>query len=138
MHHLKAMVIDDDPSVLFCFRRILQYRGYEVETYENPTHTPMYLCTACPCSLGGMCPDLIISDFTMPVVNGIELLESAIRKGCRCLHLAVISATPLKDEDLAWLAHHGGRHFRKPVGLDVLNEWLDCIEREVAAGHHAA
>ena len=77
------------------------------------------------------CPDLIVSDFNMPVVNGVELLESAIEKGCHCRHLALMSAKGLMEADMRRLAKYGTRYFTKPLDLDDFYPWLDRVEKEI-------
>jgi len=132
MKTFKAIVIDDDHSVLIYLRQILQRRGYEVHTYEDPVQYPLYKCKGCPCSMREAgCPDLIISDFNMPVVNGVELLESTIEKGCRCRHLALMSAMGHMEENLRRLAKYGTRYFIKPLDLDDFYPWLDLVEKEI-------
>jgi len=127
---LKAVVIDDEPVVLAVLRRVLQRRGYDVHSYEDPVDSPLHKSTGCPCSLNDEgCPDLIISDFNMLGVNGVELLESTMKKGCRCRHLALISGRGILETDLMRLAKYGTRHFTKPLNLDDFNAWLDRIER---------
>jgi len=128
----KAVVIDDDPAALLYVRHVLQRRGYEVLTFENPIHCPLYECDGCPCSLENRCPDLIISDFNMPGVNGVELLELSKKKGCRCRHFALISGNGLQEDNLLRIHKIGTRYFAKPLDLDEFHSWLDHIERDLA------
>lgn len=142
MKTLIAMVIDDDPTVLALLQIMLQRRGYKVHTYENPIESPLYTCQGCPCSIPEIgCPDLIISDFNMPEMNGVELLESAMEKGCHCRHLALISAKGLMEADLLRVVKYGTRYFTKPLDLDDFYSWLDRVEQQIygrfSAGHPA-
>lgn len=127
----RAIVIDDDPSLLFYIRQILQGRGYEVKTYESPAQSPLYKSPGCPCVLQGSCPDVIISDFNMPGLNGVELLERCKKKGCRCRHLALISGNRLEEHQLIRLAKYGTRFFSKPLELDEFSCWLDRVELDL-------
>lgn len=134
MHSLKAIIFDDDPMTLSIMRRILERRGYEVQAYDNPADSPFYNCKECPCSLhDSKCPDLIISDYNMPVVNGAELLESTINKGCRCRHLALMSAMGATEEDLIRVEKYGTYYFTKPIDLAKFYKWLDQVEKAIAA-----
>ena len=137
MYAPKAIIIDDDPGVLACLRRILQGRGFNVLTYENPVHSPLFKDKECPCSLrDDGCPDLIISDFCMPMMNGVALLEFTMQKGCRCRHLALISGYGVEKEDMNRLASYGARYFLKPISNDFYS-WLNEVSLD-AAVHHAA
>ena len=125
---LKAVIFDDEPSVLTCMRLLLQRRGYEVLAYGEPVNSPLHQCHECPCTLQGGCPDLIISDIDMPVVNGVELLESLLKKGCRCHHLALISGKGIPESDLTKVTEHGALYFTKPLDLTRFYAWLDRVE----------
>jgi hypothetical protein len=67
----------------------------------------------------------------MPRVNGVELLEMCKKKGCRCRHLALISANRLEEYHLTRLAKYGPRFFSKPLELDEFHCWLDRVELEL-------
>lgn len=132
MKPLNAMIFDDDPIVLTLLQKMLQRRGYEVHVYTNPVESPLYKSSGCPCSIPESgCPDVIISDFNMPGMNGVDLLESAMEKGCHCRHLALISAQGLVDADLHRVVKYGTRYFTKPLDLDDFYAWLDRVEHQI-------
>ena len=130
---MKAVVVDDDPDVLFLMTRILQRRGYDVVTYNDPAQSPLHQCKTCPCSMhDSRCPDLMIVDYKMPVVNGAELLESHAKKGCRCRYLALMSGAGIPHLDLKRLAKYGTRYFSKPLDFNYFYAWIDCVEQDIA------
>ena len=132
MHSLKAILVDDDHDVLTCMQHILQRRNYIVETYDDPVNSPLFQSKICPCSLNRPgCPDIIISDFNMPSMNGLDLLEYNIGKGCRCRHLALISGVEIPEPYLFRLAKYGIRYFGKPLDFDYFYDWLDRVEYEI-------
>ena len=63
---IKVLIVDDDPQVAAAMRRLLQRRGFEVLTAISAAH-------ALPL-LGSFAPDVVVSDFKMPGMNGVELL----------------------------------------------------------------
>lgn len=129
MNVFKAVVIDDDPTVLLMIRRILERRNYDVRTYGDPGQSPLYSCKTCPCSLHDSgCPDLIISDFNMPLMNGAELLEGNQKKGCRCRHIALVSGEVIPESDLNRMAKYGTRFFIKPIDFGDFYDWLSRVE----------
>ncbi len=129
MHSHKALVVDDDRATLKFMKQVLELRHYSVQTFDNPTLVPPFRCGSCPCSLRDTgCPDIIISDFNMPVMKGDELLTSRIDKGCRCRHLALITGTQLSEPELLKLADYGIRYFKKPLELSEFFTWLNQIE----------
>ena len=133
MKNRKAVIIDDDPLALSYLKRVLQRRGYEVEAYSDPVLAPLHQDADCPCSLHPNCPAIIISDVDMPSVNGIALLESIVKKGCRCPNLALISGKGMEHEDLIRMSKYGTRYFIKPLDLTEFNAWIDRIDKDVDA-----
>ncbi len=131
MKNRKAVVIDDDPLALAYLKRVLQRKGYEVEAYSDPILAPLHQDTGCPCSLHPNCPAIIISDVDMPSVNGVALLEFAMKKGCRCRNLALISGKGMEHADLIRMAKYGTRYFTKPLDLVEFNAWIDRIDKDV-------
>jgi DNA-binding response OmpR family regulator len=63
----KIMLVDDDESLRKVFRKALEKHGHEVTDVENGREAQLVP------SLSGF--DLAITDFQMPHVNGIELLQ---------------------------------------------------------------
>jgi CheY-like chemotaxis protein len=64
----RILLVDDEPAVMKAVQRTLQRRGYEVETASNGAEALERLRTR-----QGI--DLVITDQTMPVMTGTELIE---------------------------------------------------------------
>ena len=63
----RIMVIDDDPNTCNLLNRILVKSGHDVMTETIPSNAVK--------SFRGDSFDLVITDFYMPEMNGLELLE---------------------------------------------------------------
>lgn len=124
---MKVLIIDDDSMVLSFLVRLTQKRGYEVLSYSNPLNCPLNTPGPCPCTLDTQCPDIIITDFNMPYVNGIEFLTNLKRKGCKCANIALMSGT-WAEADLKRISPPGITHFAKPFHLKQIEEWFDSIQ----------
>src|SRR5262245_6336056 len=74
-------------------------------------------------------PNLIIADFKMPRLNGLELL-TALRRSSRTVNVPVVLLTAERDPNLSGQARSAGARevFRKPLGTDAL---ADLISRYV-------
>ena len=77
---LRVLVVDDDPDLLECTAEILQTLGYEVVTAESGVHGMKTL-------EGSARIDFVVTDFSMPVMTGIEFIRRARKSnpGLPCL-----------------------------------------------------
>lgn len=68
METRKVLCIDDEPTQLFIFSRILEQDGFEVESVDSAQEA-LARCSA-------FHYDAILTDYQMPTLNGLELLIS--------------------------------------------------------------
>jgi len=125
---MKAMILDDHPHILLVLVRTLHQRGYEIMTYSNPTLCPIYTGEGCSCLTSKTCPHIIISDFDMPHVNGMEFLEAIRKKGCKGSHLALISGSSISETMMKRMSKLGIKFIAKPNIMEPIKVWLDEIE----------
>ena len=94
------LVVDDDPAVLESFKAVLEKEpGYVVDTISTSSEALELLDTRYF--------DVIISDYSMPDLDGITLLREARARGCRSLFVIVTGKR---------LAH---------IAMDALNNGAD-------------
>ena len=124
----KALICDDDPLILALLGRLFARRGYEVAAYSDAVDCPLYQAPACPCAVVQCCPDVILTDLSMPVVNGLDFVETQVKKGCKCPHIALMSGR-WAESDLQRAVALGVKFFPKPFYSEQINAWLDEIER---------
>ena len=66
----KIVVVDDEKIVTSAFKTLLKVEGYsDAAFFNNPKEAVDYLKSEKP--------DLVISDFMMPEMNGLEFLTAA-------------------------------------------------------------
>jgi CheY-like chemotaxis protein len=70
------LVVDDDPSVLATYRRLLTRAGYQTLTESDPL-------AVLNGSFEFSCPDLLLLDYKMPGTDGLSLLAQLRSRGCR-------------------------------------------------------
>jgi len=130
---IRALIIDDEPGVLSVLKTILKKRGFEVTACSSPVDSPLGDCPVCPCLLHPNCPQVIMSDYDMPVMNGLEFWERQLEKGCRCRNVALISGKGLNEKEFRRLTKLGMKLFLKPFDRQAIHDWLDDVELSIAS-----
>jgi DNA-binding NtrC family response regulator len=131
MRKLRIMIFDDEKFILTLFKDFLTLQDYEVLTFSEPIVCPMFNHHTDSCSALSPCADVVITDFRMPGMNGLQLLEKQVRMGCALpiQNKALMSghcAEALQGE----IAGKGYVFFQKPVRLEHIKQWLrECEER---------
>ena len=69
--HGRILFVDDDPISLAQVEMLVCIEGYEVKTAGHPVEA-LHLLTRSPSSY-----DAVLTDYTMPEINGLELMERA-------------------------------------------------------------
>jgi CheY-like chemotaxis protein len=113
----RVLVVDDDPSVLATYRRLLRRQGYETLAQDDPQRV----------LTNGFDPgsiDLLLLDYKMPGMDGLSLLAELRRRECRarCILLSAF----LNDDVRSQASNLGvDRVLEKPVGVRELRRALD-------------
>ena len=92
---IRILVVDDDPSIRFLLRAILEGEGYSVLEAGNGQ-------AALNAIAGEALPDIVMTDLMMPVMSGAELIVR-LRSDARTagLPIVVVSSNPEAVENLA-------------------------------------
>ena len=129
----RAIIFDDEVVVLDVLKAFLTSRNYEVVSFPEPRICPLYEWYAEACSEVVACADILITDFQMPQMNGVELLTRQSQRGCRVAsrNKAVMSGR-LDLERQKEIETLGAACFFKPLNLSKLSTWLDECEKTYA------
>ena len=111
---LRVAYVDDDEMMLLVVERLLQRRGFEIECHAGPESLLARLRER----PGGL--DIVVSDFNMPAMNGVELARAIAALG---LALPVIVSSGYLSEEL--------RDSARDAGVRALIEKEDTLERLV-------
>jgi len=130
MRKRRAIIYDDDLIILNVFRMFFELRGYDVITCREPVRCPIYDDLSL-CDHLHPCGDVMLTDYIMPRMTGLELLLAQQQQGCKLpiQNKAIISGY-LDDGALKAVARLGCTYFQKPVEFEQLERWLkDCEQR---------
>ncbi|MEE4273912.1 MAG: response regulator [Thermoanaerobaculales bacterium] len=93
----QALVVDDDEGIRSLFRRALVDDGWAVAEATNGAEALEII--------GSQCPDIVLLDLMMPVMDGFEfLMEFRTRPECVTIPVIVVTAKDLTEEDRTRLA----------------------------------
>ncbi len=110
-----VLVVDDDPSVLACYRRLLRRSGYTAMGEDDPLRVLD--------SAEAAGADLVLLDYRMPGMDGLTLLAELRRRGVRARCILV---SAFLNDDVRRRAERLGvdRVLEKPVDVDRLRDVL--------------
>jgi CheY-like chemotaxis protein len=111
-HRYTVLVVDDDPSVLACYSKLLNRGGYKTITESDPRKVLMD-----GKDLGEV--DLLLIDYKMPEMDGLTLLAELRRREFRAR--CVLVSAFLNDGVRQQASHLGVDHIlEKPVDVGAL------------------
>lgn len=118
----RILVVDDDESIRELLRMHLSSAGYEVQVAEDAIAAG-YLVLKSP-------PDLIITDVSMPHMDGFEFV-AALRADSALPKIPVIFLTSVEDGDARGRELGAAGYVTKPVRADRL---LSLVAQHVPGG----
>lgn len=126
----QIFVVDDNEFLLTLFQKFLSKENYEVCTFCNPMELACIKSNKISpsCSVKECCAHAMITDFNMPNMNGIELIDCLKRKKCKIKNIAVMTAYPENAEALNPDSQNNIRFFNKPFNLEAILDWLNECE----------
>ena len=130
MRKRRVLVFNDEEIIIYLFRSFFNSMGYDVMTFSEPVICPVYDHSADSCAQKYPCADVMITEFKMPRMTGIELFEQQAAKGCRLAsrNKALISGY-IDKEHHQCLETLGSAFFQKPVDFAEMSNWLAACEK---------
>jgi len=104
-------VVDDDPDVRECLRAALAQVGYGVEMARDGAEALAHLASS-PI-------DLVLSDFQMPGMNGLDLISGMRARG-HAMPVVLLTGAETRDMCTAATRYGAATCLSKPVELDDL------------------
>ena len=118
----KALVVDDSKTIRIILGRILKELGYEVCEASNGKEALKVMESE------KATVDLVLADWNMPEMNGVELLKQ-LRQDPEFAALKVVMVTTETELDHMVSALEAGanEYVMKPFTKDILKEKLELI-----------
>jgi len=118
----KALVVDDSRAVRMIISRTLRDLGYEVREAANGKEALEVMASE------KNAVQLVLSDWNMPEVNGLELLKR-LRQNPELASLVVVMVTTETELDQMSAALEAGanEYVMKPFTKDILVEKLQLV-----------
>lgn len=121
----RILVVDDEEAILYVFERYLSVAGYRVAVANNGFDAVSAAEAAEAAEADPF--DLLITDFRMPGMNGVEVIH-ALRRLRPGLPALVISGNPIE----AGAMPDGVRFLSKPVSMaDLLGIIPSLVGRRI-------
>jgi CheY-like chemotaxis protein len=127
----KVVVIDDDIISTYIAKKAMEKIDLSdrIKSITDPKYALQFLEERCIQKSDGICPELILLDFSFPTTNAIEILEQLECKGLEIgkhLILVIVSAIDIKEEDKATLrALKVSDFIIKPISEKNLSEIVE-------------
>jgi len=83
MRKLRINIFDDDAGNLKLLKVLMSQRDYDILTFDRPVVCPIDSSKSDKCNIGKPCADIIMTDYQMPEMTGIEMLLHQAQKGCK-------------------------------------------------------
>ena len=109
-----VLIVDDKRIQLKTLRRGLRTRGYRVVEAVSGREALDHLGR-------GPAIDIVLTDYAMPEMNGIVLLQK-IRENDKTIPVIIMTAYEDKDLVIEAMHHHGNGFIEKPFDMDELLE----------------
>jgi EAL domain-containing protein (putative c-di-GMP-specific phosphodiesterase class I) len=116
---IAVLVVEDEPTLRAAYARVLGADGFDISTAPDGE--------AALCMVDAATVDCIVSDITMPGLDGLGLLRR-IRQKYPDLPVILVTGNPAVD--LAGEVEHGAfRYLQKPVDLGLLGKAVNQAAR---------
>lgn len=129
MRKPRVIIFDDDAMLLEILEFYFDKWGFEVFLHQGP-EVCMSDGTGGSCKSLSSCADLMLSDFRMPRITGLELFQLQEQRGCKIDRKMKAIMSGNTDEALLRQCKDAGyRFFQKPFHSSDIYSWVSECEK---------
>jgi len=120
---LKILVIDDEKSIRDSLQWFLEDMGHEVMVASAPFDCYVYQGGNCTNAVS--CTDVLLIDYNLPEMNGLEFIQLLKERGCKGVtQNMILMSGDTTSIDMAVAKKLGCTVVQKPMSFDFLESWL--------------
>jgi two-component system, OmpR family, response regulator len=119
----RILVVDDEPSIVDAVATALRYEGYEVEEASTGLEALA--------AVGRKEPDLIVLDWMLPDIDGLEVGRRLRERGFR-MAVLFLTAKDATEDKVEALRAGGDDYVTKPFSLAEIVARIEAILRRTA------
>ena len=132
MRKLRVNIFDDDASNLKMLKAFMSQRDYEILTFDRPVVCPINSNESNKCNTLKPCADIIITDYQMSEMTGLEMLLHQAQRGCKVdIKNKMVMSSDLDNKGQKMLDGLGCTFLSKPFKFNELLAWLDDCEKRI-------
>ena len=127
---LRIVIIDDEDSIRETFKMYLEDQGHEVFTAPEPILCDVY--NGHDCKEDYPCCDIMLIDYKMPKMTGIDFLQSMKNRACKGLpstKILMSGDTGAIDKKIA--KQFDCQIIQKPVTFRMLDELVFTVKERL-------
>jgi len=125
----RVIIFDDDAILLEILEFYFDKWGYEVFIHQSPL-VCLFNGSAGSCKSLASCADLMIADFRLPQITGLELFQLQEQRGCRVDRKMKAIMSGYADAALLRQCKDSGyRLFQKPFYTSAIYSWVSECEK---------
>ena len=117
----KVLLVDDDEVIRFAVKRVLEHKAeYDVMVADSGE--------AGLEAIRNHRPDVVLLDFGMPGMNGVEFMRAAKEvEGASNVPVVVITGASPQDAEMRELAEYTDAFLQKPINGQMLKEAIEFV-----------
>lgn len=112
----KILVVDDEPAIHMAITEVLMYEGYDVRSATNGRDALAILRE--------WCPDVVVLDLAMPVMNGFEFRQAQLQLPNDSSQIPIVVLSGTRNVHAHATAIGAVASIAKPFNLDDVVETI--------------